>query len=251
MRVNKMLSNLGYCSRKEANRWIEDGRLTINGVLCRPGQWTWENEEILLDGQKLIQQPLRYVLMNKPVGITCTAESTVDGNIIDYLNFEQFLFPVGRLDKESQGLILLTNDGALANEVLEAEYEHEKEYHVWVDQLITPSFLEKMAGGMVIGDKLAKPCHVSQLDDRSFAIVLSQGLNRQIRKMCSLLGYRVQKLERIRIMNLLLGDLPLGGSRELTEGELGQLRILVHTSKAIRLERQESCSQGYQNQEAE
>lgn len=235
MRVNKMLSNLGYCSRKEANRWIEDGRLTINGELCKPGQWTWENEEILLDGKPLVQQPLRYVLMNKPVGITCTAESSVQGNIIAFLNFEQFLFPVGRLDKESQGLILLTNDGALANEVMEADYEHEKEYHVWVNQPITESFLTNMASGMMLGTKVVKPCKVRSLGEQSFEIILSQGLNRQIRKMCTALGYRVEKLERVRIMNLKLGDLPIGMSRELTFEELETLRRLTQYDRQARI----------------
>lgn len=231
MRVNKLLSNMGYCSRKEANRLIEQGRLTINGELCKIGQWTWENEEILLDGKPLVQQELVYLMLNKPVGITCTAERTVQENIIDFINFDHYVFPVGRLDKESQGLILLTNDGHLANQILDAEHYHEKVYVVTVDKPVTEDFLEGMAKGVVIDGKTTRPCKLKPLEDKVFEITLSQGWNRQIRKMCRVFDYRVLKLERVSIMSLKLEDLPLGTFRHLTLNELEVLKQQLENPK--------------------
>lgn len=227
MRINKHLSNLGYCSRRDANRWIEQGRLQVNGQPCKLGQWVEETDDILLDGEPLNAREKIYVLLNKPVGITCTADPDVKDNIIEFLNFPQYIFPVGRLDKASQGLMLLTNDGELANQVLEAENGHEKVYRVMVDRPIDSAFLEQMAAGVLIDGRMTKPCKLEPLGEHEFQIVLSQGLNRQIRKMCLVFHYKVKRLERIRIVNLELGELAVGQWRLMTPQELVVLKNTI------------------------
>ena len=223
VRINKLLSNLGICSRKEAARYIEDGRIKINGVLSIPGQWVEEDDEILIDDQPVAAREKVYIALNKPVGITCTAEKTVKDNIIEYVNYPEYIFPVGRLDKPSQGLIILTNDGVLANKILESENEHEKEYIVTLDKDFDEKFIEGMSSGVEICGQITRPCKVFRVDNNTFRIILTQGLNRQIRRMCGELGYNVQKLKRIRIMNIELGNLPVGQYRKVTDSELKEL----------------------------
>ena len=232
MRINKLLSNLGYCSRKEANRWIEAGRLQFNGGSCKLGQWVEEGDQVLLDGKALTQQERVYLLCNKPIGIVSTAESEEKNNLIAFLDYPAYIFPVGRLDKDSQGLILLTNDGELANLVLAAEHGHEKMYHVWVDKEVSLAFMEGMAAGVLVDGQITRPCVLEQQGLYEFQIILSQGLNRQIRKMCKAFGYKVTKLERLRIINLELKDLPIGTWRHLTLEELGTLKKLIGMSES-------------------
>lgn len=224
MRINKMLSNFGLCSRKEANKWIENKRITVNGVLCAPGQWVELTDEILLDGKPIKEQEKMYIILNKPRGITCTAANDVKGNIIDFLNFNDYIFPVGRLDKESEGLILLTNDGELANRILEADNHHEKEYIVTVDKLIDDKFVQGMSQGVEILGTKTRPCNVVQLDDYTFKIVLTQGLNRQIRRMVKVFGFNVIKLKRVRILSIELKGLEEGKWRHLSKAEVENLR---------------------------
>ena len=193
MRINKYLSNMGICSRKEANRIIEDKRIIVNGVLCTPGQWVEETDEILLDNKKVEKRESVYIALNKPVGITCTAAKEVEGNIIDYINYPEYIFPVGRLDKQSQGLIILTNDGELANKILESDNKHEKEYIVTVDKPYNDDFIEKMSNGVDIGGVVTRKCKVVKVDDYTFNITLTQGLNKQIRRMSKALGYTVTR----------------------------------------------------------
>ena len=224
MRINKLLSNYGYCSRKEANKLIEEGRIYVNGKLCIPGQWVEESDHILLDNIKISKKPKVYIVLNKPIGVTCTADKTKENNIINYINYPEYIFAVGRLDKDSQGLIILTNDGELENNILEADKEHEKEYVVTLDKPFSNEFLEKMASGVDIGDAITKPCTVYRVNDCTYRIILTQGLNRQIRRMSKVLGYKVVKLKRIRIMNIYLNDLEYGKWREISENELYNLK---------------------------
>jgi len=224
MRINKLLSNYGYCSRKEAARLIEDKRIMVNGSICIPGQWVEEEDCILLDGEPVAPRERIYLALNKPAGITCTAEKTVKGNIIDFLGFTSYVFPVGRLDKESQGLILLTNDGDLASRILESENCHEKEYVVTVDREFGGSFLEGMSAGVDILGVRTRACRVSGISGDTFRIILTQGLNRQIRRMCRAFGYTVTRLERVRILNIRLEGLGEGEWRRLSEEEIEGLR---------------------------
>lgn len=227
MRINKYFSNLGICSRRETNRLIEEKRVIVNGVFCEPGQWVEEYDEILLDGEIVQAKEKIYIALNKPVGITCTAAENVKDNIISYMNYGQYIFPVGRLDKESQGLIIMTNDGVLSNKILEADNLHEKEYIVTVDKTINDDFINKMANGVDIGDVITRKCKVNKIDDNTFNIVLTQGLNKQIRRMTKAFGYTVIKLERIRIMNIKIDDIPYGEWRKLTSAELEKLKELA------------------------
>ena len=224
MRINKYFSNLGICSRKETNRLIEEKRVIVNGVLCEPGQWVEEYDDILLDGERVQAREKIYIALNKPVGITCTAAENVKNNIISYMNYGQYIFPVGRLDKESQGLIIMTNDGVLSNKILEADNLHEKEYIVTVDKIINDDFINKMANGVDIGDVITRKCKVNKINDNTFNIVLTQGLNKQIRRMTKAFGYTVIKLERIRILNIKIDDIPYGKWRILTTEELQRLK---------------------------
>ena len=224
MRINKLLSNYGYCSRKEANRIIEDGRVFVNGVKCIPGQWVEEEDYIVLDNIKVQPKKNIYIILNKPKGITCTADSNVKENIIDYINFPEYIFPVGRLDKDSQGLILLTNDGELSNKIIGLHNEKEKEYIVTVDKELNEDFIFNLSNGVDIDGVITKKCNVYMIDKNTFNIVLTQGLNRQIRKMCKKFGYNVIKLERIRIVNLEIGNLEYGMWRYLNSSEIIDLK---------------------------
>ncbi|HWJ06504.1 MAG TPA: 23S rRNA pseudouridine(2604) synthase RluF [Steroidobacteraceae bacterium] len=224
MRINKFLSETGVCSRREADQWIEAGRVQVNGVVAVLGTKVDDGDQVMLDGQPLTAKPARvYLALNKPVGIECTTDRDVAGNIVDFVAHRERVFPVGRLDKDSEGLILLTNDGDIVNRVLRAEHEHEKEYIVAVDRPLTPEFLEGMANGVPILGTITNPCKLTQVGRNTFRIVLTQGLNRQIRRMCEHFEYTVRRLQRVRIMHVQLGDLPVGKWRNLTAAEIRPL----------------------------
>lgn len=227
MRINKLLSNKGICSRKQANEMIEAGRIVVNGKLAIPGQWVEEEDEIYLDGEPLTAKEKVYIILNKPIGITCTAASEIEGNIISYMNYPDYIFPVGRLDKDSRGLILLTNDGDLAHAILAAEHEHEKEYIVTVDKPYDEAFLEGMKKGVDLGNVTTRPCKMQALKKDVFKITLTQGLNRQIRRMSKHFGYEVIRLERIRLLNVEMGDLAYGSWRYLSEAEVEGLKTYM------------------------
>lgn len=231
-RINKYLSEVGYCSRREADRLLEQGRITINGAVPELGTRVSEEDEIFVDGVsiKKTEEENVYIAFNKPVGIVCTTDTKRElDNIIEFINHPKRIFPIGRLDKPSEGLILLTSDGDIVNKILRAKNNHEKEYIVRVDKPISPKFLMQMRGGIPILDTVTNKCEVEQIDNLSFRIVLTQGLNRQIRRMCEYCGYEVKKLKRIRIMNIKL-DLPVGKWRDLTQAELQELDRLVGDS---------------------
>ncbi|KGN01640.1 pseudouridine synthase [Clostridium novyi A str. 4570] len=227
MRINKLLSNYGICSRKEANRIIEQNRIIVNGKLCIPGQWVEESDEILLDNERIKPKEKVYILLNKPVGITCTSSKDIKDNIIDFVDYKDYIFPVGRLDKESEGLIILTNDGELSNKILESENMHEKEYVVTVDKPFDDEFIENMSKGVQLKGVKTRPCIVNRIDECTFKIILTQGLNRQIRKMTRAFGYTVVKLKRIRIMNLKIDGIDIGSFRHFTQDELNNIRVMV------------------------
>lgn len=224
MRINKYISETGVCSRREADQWIRAKRVTINGSLAQLGSRVGPKDIVEVDGRPVgkKRRPV-YIALNKPVGITCTTERDVKGNIVDFVNHPERIFHIGRLDKDSQGLILLTNDGDIVNKILRAENKNEKEYIVTVNKAITPSFIRGMSTGVRILGTRTKPCRLSQINDRTFKIILTQGLNRQIRRMCQAFGYRVVKLKRVRIMNIRLGDLPIGQWRDLSKKELNEM----------------------------
>jgi 23S rRNA pseudouridine2604 synthase len=236
VRINKHLSEVGYCSRREADKLIEAGRIAVNGVPVVMGQKVTSNDHITVDGHSIDSQGDRqvYLAFNKPVGIVCTTNTRVEkDNIIDYINYPIRIFPIGRLDKPSEGLILLTNDGDIVNKILRARNNHEKEYVVTVNKPITKDFIEKMANGVPVLDTVTRKCVVEQLHKNKFRIILTQGLNRQIRRMCEYLDYRVVALKRIRIMNIEL-DMGVGKYRELTRKELSELnRRIADSSKHI------------------
>ncbi|MPQ44102.1 pseudouridine synthase [Clostridium tarantellae] len=223
MRINKLLSNLGICSRKEANRLIEANRVIVNGINCMPGQWVEESDKILIDKKPIVKNNKIYIILNKPAGIICTSAKEIENNIITYMNYPKYIFPVGRLDKDSQGLILMTNDGELTNKILKSENEHEKEYIVTVDKDFDETFILKMSQGVDIGGIKTKPCKISKITNNTFKIILTQGLNRQIRKMSKAFGYTVTKLERVRIMNIKIDKLKIGHWRELSKSEVEEL----------------------------
>jgi 23S rRNA pseudouridine2604 synthase len=224
VRLNKYLSETGLCSRREADEWIAAGRVQVNGAVALLGTQVAESDVVTLDGQPLVTKPRRvYLALNKPVGVECTTDRDVPGNIVDFVGHRERIFPIGRLDKDSEGLILLTNDGDIVNRVLRAEHEHEKEYIVSVDRPLTDDFLEGMAGGVPILGTVTNPCTVRQVGRNTFRIVLTQGLNRQIRRMCEHFDYTVRRLQRVRIMHIHLGDLPLGKWRNLTPAEVNPL----------------------------
>ncbi len=233
MRINKYLSEAGIVSRRGADKWIEDGRITINGVKAELGSTVEPGDEVRADGNLVKHEdPYVYIVLNKPVGITSTTERHIQGNIVDFVNHPLRIFHIGRLDKDSHGLILLTNDGDIVNEILRAENEHEKEYIVKVDQPITQDFLQEMAEGVEILDTKTLPCKVEKLSSNIFKITLTQGLNRQIRRMCTALGYEVKSLQRVRIMNISIDNLQIGQWRELTKDELSELfSMLNYTPK--------------------
>ncbi len=231
-RINKYLSEVGFCSRRTADKLLEEGRITINGKVPAMGTKISDEDVVEVDGKPIREsedKPI-YIAFNKPVGIVCTTDTKREiDNIIEYINHPKRIFPIGRLDKPSEGLILLTNDGDIVNKILRGKNNHEKEYLVRVDKPLNTKFLEKMRNGVPILDTVTKKCDVERIDDMTFRIVLTQGLNRQIRRMCEFLGYEVKKLKRIRIMNIKL-DLPLGKWRDLTDEELSELNILLDGS---------------------
>ncbi|WP_265427459.1 23S rRNA pseudouridine(2604) synthase RluF [Chryseobacterium sp. YIM B08800] len=231
-RINKYLSEVGYCSRRAADKLLEEGRIKINGQIPELGTKVSDEDVVEVDGKPIreSQEKPIYIAFNKPVGIVCTTDTKREkDNIIEYINHPQRIFPIGRLDKPSEGLILLTSDGDIVNKILRSKNSNEKEYLVRVDKPINPKFLEKMRNGVPILDTVTKKCEVEKIDDMTFRIVLTQGLNRQIRRMCEFLGYEVKKLKRIRIMNIKL-DLPLGKWRDLTEKEMQELNFLLGDS---------------------
>ena len=224
VRLNKYISETGVCSRREADKWIEAGRITCNGQPAALGTQVARGDEVRIDGELIGQKKKQvYLALNKPVGIICTTEAHIADNIIDHVGFPERIFPVGRLDRDSEGLILLTNDGDIVNEILRSENNHEKEYVVTVDRPITDLSLEMMAAGVKIMGEVTKRSKVTRVNPQTFRIVLTQGLNRQIRRMCSALGYRAQRLQRVRIMNIQLGDLKAGQWRHLTPAEIAGL----------------------------
>ncbi|MCV6628996.1 MAG: 23S rRNA pseudouridine(2604) synthase RluF [Flavobacteriaceae bacterium] len=236
IRINKFLSEAGYCSRRGADRLLEQGRITINGELPVMGTKVQAGDIVAVDGKKVAKQEedFIYLVFNKPVGIVCTTDTKVEkDNIIDYINYPKRIFPIGRLDKPSEGLIFLTNDGDIVNKILRARNHHEKEYLVTVNKPITPEFVERMQNGIPILDTITRKCKVVKEDGFTFRMVLTQGLNRQIRRMCEYLDYEVKTLKRIRIMHVQL-DVEVGQWRHLTQEELKTLKKMVsHSSKTI------------------
>lgn len=230
--LNKWISSKGYCSRREADVLIESGAVTINGVVARKGNRVADGDEVLVNGNSLLKEPEKvYLLLNKPVGIVCTSDQREKDNIIDFVNYPERIFHIGRLDKQSQGLIMLTNDGDIVNDILRARYGHEKEYVVKVNRPITRDFIRRMSDGVPILNTITNKCFVEQETKYQFRIILTQGLNRQIRRMCEYLGYNVTFLKRTRIMNISLGHLKQGKWRHMSKAELKQLRFEISKSK--------------------
>jgi len=221
-RLNKYLSEIGYCSRRAADKLIEEKRILVNDTLPEMGQKVSKEDTIYIDGEKVqdTNNEAVYLAFNKPVGIVCTTDQRDKDNIIDFINFPQRIFPIGRLDKPSEGLILLTSDGDVVNKILRSRYNHEKEYIVTVDKLINSDFIKRMSNGVPILDTVTKKCKVEMISKFTFRIVLTQGLNRQIRRMCEYLGYEVIKLKRVRIMNIKIENTPLGEYRLLSKNEI-------------------------------
>ena len=232
-RINKFLSEVGYCSRREADRLILEGKVTINGKIPEIGAKVQESDQLEVKGQiieKSTGQKNIYLAFNKPIGIVCTTDRKAEpNNVIDFIKFPKRIFPIGRLDKPSEGLIFLTNDGDIVNKILRARNNHEKEYIVSVNRPINNDFIQSMSNGVEILDTITKNCFVKQLGPKKFKIILTQGLNRQIRRMCESLGYRVMSLKRVRIMNIKL-DIPTGKYREFTKKELLDLKRLLKKS---------------------
>ena len=232
-RINKYLSEVGFCSRRAADILIEEGKVSINGEITEIGSKVKEGDQVEVEGQKIInptKQKNIYLAFNKPTGIVCTTDRRVEpNNIIDFIKYPKRIFPIGRLDKPSEGLIFLTNDGDIVNKILRSKNNHEKEYIVSVNRPINKDFIQSMSNGVEILDTITKNCFVKQLGQKKFKIILTQGLNRQIRRMCESLGYRVKSLKRVRIMNIKL-DVPTGKYREFTKEELIELNRLLENS---------------------
>ena len=236
-RINKYLSEVGFCSRRVADRLIKEGKITVNGKIPEMGTKVEEGDQVEVEGQRIEKSKKQkniYLAFNKPVGIVCTTDRRVESdNIIDYINYPTRIFPIGRLDKPSEGLIFLTNDGDIVNKILRAKNNHEKEYIVSVNRPINRDFIQTMSNGVEILETITKNCFVKKLGPKKFKIILTQGLNRQIRRMCNSLGYRVLSLKRVRIMNIKL-DVPTGKYRELTKEELLKLKgLLKDSSKTL------------------
>lgn len=231
VRINKFLSESGFCSRREADRLIEQGLVQINGELAQIGSKVTESDHITVSGKPIHHEvPMVYLAFNKPAGIVSTTDPAIKHNIIDFMKYPERIFHVGRLDKDSEGLILMTNDGDIVNEILRTENNHEKEYIVEVDKKLSSDFCDKMSKGVPILNTVTKPCKVERLSDRRFKIILTEGMNRQIRRMCDYFGYQVRYLKRVRVMNIKL-DLPVGHYRDLTEQEKTELFKLIHHEK--------------------
>ncbi len=258
-RINKFIGETGFCSRREADTLIEQGRVTINGNVAEMGTKVSNNDEVRIDG-KLIREKNEkpvYLAFNKPVGIECTTNLEVPENIVDFINYPKRIFPIGRLDKASEGLIFMTNDGDIVNKILRARNNHEKEYTVTVNRPITDRFIERMGNGVPILDTITRKCKVEQISKYIFKIILTQGLNRQIRRMCEYLGYEVTALKRIRIINISL-DVPVGRYRDLTDAEIKELNQLIEPSskteeaslpKTERIERPERTETRFKRQD--
>lgn len=231
IRLNKYMSETGICSRREADRYIESGRVTVDGVKAIPGIKVSKGKVVKLDGKSISkEEEMIYIALNKPVGITCTTDRNIKGNIVDFVSHEKRIFHIGRLDKDSEGLILLTNDGDIVNKILRAGNNHDKEYIVTVNKPINDEFIKRMGNGIKILGKITKKCPVNKEGEKTFRIILTEGMNRQIRRMCEALGYKVTKLKRIRIMNIKLGKLKIGEWRNLTNEELKGLNELIKNS---------------------
>jgi len=230
-RLNKFIGETGYCSRREADKLIEEGRVTVNGSVAEMGTKVSQNDEVRIDGRLIVEKKEKpiYLAFNKPVGIECTTNQEVRNNIVDYINYPTRIFPIGRLDKASEGLIFMTNDGDIVNKILRARNNHEKEYIVTVNRPITDRFIERMSNGVPILDTVTRKCKVEQVSKYIFKIILTQGLNRQIRRMCEYLGYEVTALKRIRIINISL-DVPVGRYRELTDKQKKDMNQLIEPS---------------------
>ena len=231
-RLNKYITDAGYCSRREADRYIEQGRVTVNGREASLGDMVADTDVVEVDGERVgrRRKPPVYIACNKPIGVTCTSERSDKTNIIDFLGYKERIFPVGRLDKDSEGLILLTNDGDIVNKILRAGNNNPKEYIVTVDKPITPEFLERMGSGVRILGVTTKPCRIFRTKETTFVIHLTQGLNRQIRRMCQILGYRVLRLKRVKVLNISLGNLEPGRWRHLTPEEAREMHALLAVS---------------------
>ena len=234
VRINKYLGDAGVCSRREADKFIEQGKVTIDGVVAEMGSRVFPGQKVTFNGKELRKQEEQVLIaFYKPVGIVCTTDTREPDNVIDFLNYGKRIYPIGRLDKDSEGLLLLTNDGDIVNKILRAGNHHEKEYLVTVNKPLTPEFLKGMAGGVPILDTVTKPCTIEQTGKCSFKIILTQGLNRQIRRMCEYFDYRVLSLKRVRIMHIQLGHLKSGTYRNLTEGELERLETVLKNSSGL------------------
>lgn len=224
IRINKFLSEAGVCSRREADRYITEGKVKIDGIVAQMGSKVTKGSHVTFcDKPVKREEKLVLIAFNKPEGIVCTTDPNEPDNIVDYIKYPMRIYPIGRLDKDSEGLILLTNDGDIVNKILRAENNHEKEYIVTVNKELSQDFVKKMSSGVPILDTVTKPCTITPMDKNTFRIILTQGLNRQIRRMCEYLGYRVVNLRRIRIMNIQLGRLKTGDYRNVTEKEIEEL----------------------------
>lgn len=231
MRLNKYLSDAGVCSRREADRLVQDGKVTVDGKTAVLGMQIEEGQEIWVNGKEVHREEKKVLLLfHKPRGIECTANPKVKNNVISYIDYPIRIYYIGRLDKDSEGLLLLTNQGELVNKMMRAGNCHEKEYLVTVDKPVTDDFIRKMSCGVPILGTVTRKCYVEKTGEKSFRIILTQGLNRQIRRMCEYLGYRVKRLKRVRVMNLELGSLPAGQYREATKKELEELKSLIRDS---------------------
>ena len=233
IRISKFLSEAGVCSRREADRQIEAGNVTIDGRTAVTGDKVIEGQKVCFNGNEVTkEQEMILIAFNKPVGIVCTAEKREKNNVIDYINFPKRIYPIGRLDKDSKGLLLLTNNGDIVNKMMRSGNMHEKEYIVTVNKPISDSFIRGLAGGVPLVELgvTTRKCHVKKLSNKTFKIILTQGYNRQIRRMCEYFGYRVVELERVRIMNITLGDLKEGEYRDITAQEYGQLKKMISNS---------------------
>lgn len=228
IRLNKYLSDAGVCSRRQADRWVEEGKITINGNMAVMGQRVLPGDKVAVNGKPIKKEEEKVLLAyNKPRGIVCTTSKVEKNNIVDYINYDKRIYPVGRLDKDSSGLILLTNQGELVDKILRGSNYHEKEYIVTLNKKITPEFLRAMGSGVPILDTVTRPCELEQMGPRTFRIILTQGLNRQIRRMCEYFDYKVVELKRVRIMNIRLGKLKEGTYRKIAGKELEELKRLL------------------------
>jgi len=235
IRVNRYISSSGYCSRRKADEYVAAGKVTVDDAAAVPGTRVFPGQVVRVDGKPLLpDEDYVYIALHKPLGITCTTDTRVEDNVIDYLHFDKRIYPIGRLDKSSTGLLLLTNDGNIVNKILRAEGHHEKEYIVEVDKPVTPDFIKSMQAGVPILDRVTMPCKIIRTGSHTFRIILMQGLNRQIRRMCEYHEYNVRRLKRTRILNIDIGYLPLGEWRYLTFKEIRDLKMLIDQTPRVR-----------------